>query len=241
MSAFGEIEGGADAVLDALEEAVGPDGTVAMPAFPLIGGMAEYLATDPVFDVRETPSRMGSVTERFRRRPGVRRSLHPTHSVAARGPLAEEIVAGHERAATPFGAGTPFVAMVDSGFRQLWLGTGIRIFTLYHSFECIREGGFPIEVFRDRPVGARCVTGDGSQLVVDTLVHDPEIASRKDNHRSEMLAHLLEVGVARRTALGRGEVLAAPMPELLRELEVLLRRGITIYDLPVNVPPARAS
>lgn len=239
MSAFGEVGGGPEAVLDALDEAVGPEGTVAMPAFPLVGGMDEYLASDPLFDVRETPSRMGAVTETFRRRPGVRRSLHPTHSVAARGPAAEELVRGHELADTPFGAGTPFEAMIERDFVQVWLGTGIRIFTLYHSFECLREGGFPIDVFAPERAPARCVDESGRELVVPTLVHDPVVSGQKDNRREQMLEHLVGAGVVRRSPVGRGEILGARMGPLLDELEVLLRRGVTIYRLPAPVAEAR--
>ena len=238
MSALGEVEGGSDTMLDAFEEAVGPQGTVALPAFPLAGGMHEYLATDPVFDVRETPSRMGAVTEAFRRRPGVRRSLHPTHSVAASGPAAEEVVREHADADTPFGAGTPFAAMIERDFVQVWLGTGIRIFTLYHSFECLRAG-FPIDVFEAEAVAARCVDEEGRERVVRTLVHDPGVSGRKDDRREGMLQHLLATGAVRRAPLGRGEVLGGRMQRLLDELETLLQQGVTIYNLPAGTADAR--
>ncbi|HEY7707686.1 MAG TPA: AAC(3) family N-acetyltransferase [Gaiellaceae bacterium] len=233
LSAFGEIEGGSQTVIDALDEVVGAEGLVAMPAFPLVGGTAEYLSTDPVFDVRETPSRMGALTERFRTSPGVVRSLHPTHSVAARGPGAEELVAGHDLAETPFGAGTPFARMIDRGMVQLWFGIGLRIFTLYHAFECLRPDGFPIEVFATERVDARVVDEDGRERTVSTLVHDPVVGGRKDDTRAAIKEHLLATGVLRETTLGRGEVMAARMPELMDELETLLQRGVTIYLIPV--------
>ncbi len=233
LSKFGEIEGGSQTVLDALDEVLGPDGTIAMPAFPLVGGTLEYLSTDPVFDVAKTPSRMGALTERFRTSPGVERSLHPTHSVAARGPGAEELVARHDLTETPFGAGTPFARMIDRGFVQLWFGIGLRIFTLYHAFECLRPDGFPIEVFQAERVDARVVDEDGRERTVSTLVHDPVVGGRKDPTRDTMRDHLLEAGVLRRTTLGRGEVMAARMPELMDELETLLQRGVTIYLIPI--------
>lgn len=233
LSRFGEIEGGSGTVLDAFEEVLGPEGLIAMPAFPLIGGTLEYLSTDPLFDVRSTPSTMGALTERFRTSPGVVRSLHPTHSVAARGPGAEELVAGHAEAATPFGEGTPFARMIERGMVQVWFGVGLRIFTLYHAFECLREGGFPIDVFHEERVDARVVDDEGRERTVSTLVHDPVTGSRKDPTREAIRDHLLAAGVLRRTTLGRGEVMAARMPELMIELETLLGRGITIYQIPI--------
>jgi aminoglycoside N3'-acetyltransferase len=239
LSSFGEIEGGSETVLQALDEVLGPDGLIAMPAFPLVGGTLEYLETDPVFDVRRTPSTMGALTERFRTAPGVVRSLHPTHSVAARGPGAEQLVAGHDLAETPFGEGTPFARMIEHGMVQLWFGVGLRIFTLYHAFECLRPGGFPIEVFLRRRVEARVIDDEGRERTVSTLVHDPAVGSRKDDTRAAIRDHLLETGVLRRTTLGRGEVMAARMPELMAELETLLGRGITIYRIPIHTSAER--
>lgn len=233
LSSFGEIEGGSQTVIDALDDVLGPEGLIAMPAFPLVGGTQEYLSTDPVFDLAETPSTMGALTERFRTSPGVVRSLHPTHSVAARGPGAEELVAGHDEAETPFGAGTPFARMIERGMVQLWFGVGLRIFTLYHSFECMRPDGFPIEVFAAERVNARVIDGEGRERTVSTLVHDPVVGAQKDNVRAPILEHLLATGVLKRTTVGRGEVMAARMPELMDELETLLQRGVTIYRIPI--------
>jgi aminoglycoside 3-N-acetyltransferase len=238
LSGLGHVDGGPATVIGAFEDVLGADGLIAMPAFPLVGGSAEYLASDPVFDVRSTPSRMGAVTEHFRRLPGVRRSLHPTHSVCARGPRAEELVRGHADASTPFGEGTPFARLIDRGAYQVWLGLGIEIFTLYHAFECLREGGYPIDVFHTQPVSARVVDEGGRERVVTTLVHDPAVATRKVASRAHMRRHLERTGVLETVRVGDGEILCARMPDLLDELETLLREGITIYDrrlLPARV------
>src|SRR5687768_2555684 len=56
MSAFGEIRGGPATTVAALEEVLGPEGLIAMPAFPLTGSGIDHLTAHPVFDVRETPS-----------------------------------------------------------------------------------------------------------------------------------------------------------------------------------------
>jgi|GEM_PF-237316 len=89
LSQFGYVAGGADAVIDALLEAIGPEGTLAMPTLSF-----SWVGRQP-YDAAKTPSRAGAVTEAFRKRPGVLRSPHPTHSVAALGPKAAEIVGGH--------------------------------------------------------------------------------------------------------------------------------------------------
>jgi hypothetical protein len=130
--------------------------------------------------------------------------------------------------------------MVERGTHQVWFGTGIRTFTLYHTFECLQGDAFPFAVFAPEPVPARCVDGEGRERTVATLVHDPAIGRHKDQTRAQMHEHLLRSGVMRSVPLGRGEILVARLPELMRELAVLLERGITIYQLPA-APAARVA
>jgi aminoglycoside 3-N-acetyltransferase len=89
LSRFGYVEGGADTVIDALLESIGEEGTLVMPAlsFSWLG--------NPPFEKEKTPSRVGTITEAFRKRKGVLRSSHPTHSICAFGPKAELIVSQH--------------------------------------------------------------------------------------------------------------------------------------------------
>jgi len=134
LSQLGYVKGGAEALIDALLEAVGPEGTVLMPSFPMTGTQREYLDSGATFDVRSTPSRSGEVTEVFRRRPEVLRSLHPTNPVCAWGRHAAELLRDHDRSLTAFGHETPYgrLAARDDTF-ILMLQTHIRSFQ--HHFE----------------------------------------------------------------------------------------------------------
>lgn len=236
MSPFGEIEGGADTVLGALGEVVGDEALVAMPAFPFTGSVLEHLRADPLFSLRSTPSAMGAVSERFRQLPRTARSLHPTHSVCARGPEAELLVEGHELAPTPFGAGSPYPRMMERDMKQVWFGTDVHAFTLYHTFECLLGDRFPIDVFLDRPFAVRCEDGDGRRRIVETLVHDPEVASHRirSRARQEVRRELLAAGVLAAAPLGRSEVLVCRIPAMFEVLDRLLERGLTIYDISID-------
>src|SRR5688500_2762369 len=95
LSRIGYVDGGAEAVVDAFLEVLGPAGTLAVPTFPFTGSMLAHVRSDPDFDVDETPSKMGAITEALRTRPGALRSLEPTHPVAALGPSAAFLVEDH--------------------------------------------------------------------------------------------------------------------------------------------------
>src|SRR5262249_26453978 len=123
LSQLGFVEGGAEKVVDALLEVVGPEGTVMVPTF-------NHGAAD-VFDVRTTPSRNGAVTEALRRRPEAYRSIHPTHPYAAIGKHAAALVAGHPEAGT-FGRRSPLGKLADLGGSILLLGVGMNRNTAAH-------------------------------------------------------------------------------------------------------------
>ncbi len=105
LSRFGHVVGGADAVIDALLAVVGPGGSVVMPAY---SNNVERLEKTPEeaavgiswktrilpYDPKTAAAWTGRITDTFWRRPGAVRGSNPTHSLAAIGPHAEELVQG---------------------------------------------------------------------------------------------------------------------------------------------------
>jgi aminoglycoside 3-N-acetyltransferase len=110
MSKLGWIIGGAEAVILALLAAVGNSGTIMMvtnngsntdpyewqhPPVPETWWQTIRDHT-PAYNPLTTPTRgMGVVPELFRTWPGAVRSAHPAFSLAALGPQADYLVAGH--------------------------------------------------------------------------------------------------------------------------------------------------
>lgn len=108
LSSFGNVEGGADALIDALLETVGEQGNVVMsthsanlsedkrtPEEKAIG--VSWLLKILPYDPDTTPVRTGIIPEIFRKRKGVIRGHHPSNSVAALGPKAKELSEGWHR------------------------------------------------------------------------------------------------------------------------------------------------
>jgi aminoglycoside 3-N-acetyltransferase len=74
-----------DLLIQAIEAAIGSSGTLLIPTFSY-----SFTKGEP-FDVLQTPSMVGIVSEHFRVLPGVCRSVDPIFSFACRGPRAQEL------------------------------------------------------------------------------------------------------------------------------------------------------
>jgi aminoglycoside 3-N-acetyltransferase len=155
-----------------LLEFCGKNRTLVMPTF-VLGGRSydkETYFRDHIYNVKRTPSEMGLLTEVFRRRPGVKRSLHPTHSVCAYGPLADELTSTHHKFPTRAGVGSPFEMM--SRRETVIAGLGIEYFrclTQTHTAEDIMGDEFPI-MFERKTIEAKIVDWEGKTIPYDLTI-----------------------------------------------------------------------
>ena len=115
-----------------MQELLGPEGTLLMPTFAFRGRQSNYVETHTHFDVQNTPSSVGILTEVFRKMPDVIRSYHPTHSVAGWGRYAKDILSTHHLGST-FGVTSPFYRLREYDGLVVGLGRRYRYaFTITH-------------------------------------------------------------------------------------------------------------
>ena len=127
--AIGKVKGGPETVLDALVEYMEP-GLLVIP-----GHTWSNTDENPVMDVLYTPTCVGILTELFRKRPGVIRSLHPTHAVCALGKDAASFVAGEEKMRTPCGKGGVHYKLWERDAQILLIGVTFSRSTYIHGIE----------------------------------------------------------------------------------------------------------
>ncbi len=149
MRSIGWVAGGPVAVIQALLDVLGDQGTLVMPAHtsdntdpaewqhPPVPLAWQQVIRDsaPGFDPRISPTRgMGAIPELFRTWPGAIRSNHPVTSFSALGPNAREITANHELDRS-LGEGSPLARLYDLGAFVLLLGVGYDRNTSFHLAE----------------------------------------------------------------------------------------------------------
>lgn len=130
MKSIGTVEGGVDTVLDALCEYM-QDGLLVLPTHTW-----SYINTDnPKFYLNSSKVCVGILPELFRKRKGVVRSLHPTHSVTAFGKDAEAFIEGSEQFDTPCARNSPYGKLLDRKADIMLLGVDLRKNTFIHGVE----------------------------------------------------------------------------------------------------------
>lgn len=171
MSALGHVVGGAETVVLALLDALGPGGTLVAytgwqdePPEDLAalddGAKEIYLEEHPAYDPRVALSRRdhGRVPEALRTWPGARHSGHPEAGVAALGPLAGDLTASHPYD-DAYGAGTPYARLVELGGQVAVLGAPLDTVTLVHHAEAVAKVPAKRRVSYGMPVIAQNAEG----------------------------------------------------------------------------------
>lgn len=113
LASLGNVEGGAETVIDAFLNVLAEDGTLVVPTF----------------------GALGIITEVLRRRPDAVHSIHPKASVAAVGAAAEAICRNHWQADMAHGPDTPYFRIADMGGYVCLLGVDQDRNTTLHTVE----------------------------------------------------------------------------------------------------------
>jgi aminoglycoside N3'-acetyltransferase len=216
LRSFGQVEGGAKAVIEALMEAVTSSGTLLMPSFNHAvifkdGGPGYYHPA-------ETPTFNGAIPDLFWRLPGVFRSLDPTHAFASWGKHAKRYVAYHHRTLT-MGPQSPLgLLFADDGYGLL-LGVSYGSNTFHHVVEM--STGAPCLGLRTEAYPV--VLQDGRKVIGRTWGWREAACPLTDHtvYQEEMEAS----GLHREVAIGNCRAILFRLQDCFQVIAKLLQRG----------------
>ncbi len=228
FDAFEGFQGKPSDVIGALQALAGPNGLLMMPTMIFSGTAVDYARSNPLFDVQRTPSRMGLVTELFRRSPGVVRSVHPTHPVALWGRDAEAVATGHHLALTPCGAGSPYAALLARRGKIVLLGTGINVLTFYHMLEELLEAELPVSPFTTEVYRLRSKLRDGQIVETECRLFEPAVSKRR--RLGKLVPFLKASGAWREARVGRLPIVVLGAEDVERTVRQMIKQGIHCYE-----------
>jgi aminoglycoside 3-N-acetyltransferase len=226
---LGYVDGGPKTVVDALMQVLGEDGHILMPSSPNAGLQLEYIQQTQVFDVAESPSKMGALSEYFRKLPNVKRSESPTEPVCAWGKKAEWIVSGHAHQLTPYTAQSPFARLVELKGKILYIGVTLdNAGTSLHLLEDAVQD-FPAEVYYPDLFQIRVKPVSGEEYQAEVKVHHPkQSALRKCD---ELLPLFVEKKAAFQSKIALADTWVFDAEKMVNTmLEAYYEHGITMYS-----------
>lgn len=235
-SAFSKIHTDcrAEDIIDLFIEYMDPKSNILMPAFPRASTMYEWMSDPRPFDVQRSPSAMGILTEIFRRRPDVHRSLHPTHTVCVRGPNSEYYVADHHKEPLAAGPLSPFARFHERNGQMVCIGVGVRNITANQvtndTFKAL-----PFETLLPGPM-TKTVINHGVETQVATLVVNPLTSPwRIDNFMPKLREfgkHYRDNGCLCSVPFGNTDISILDLRKVIALQIKLAKKGITIYHRP---------
>jgi aminoglycoside 3-N-acetyltransferase len=157
------------------------------------------------------------------------RSLHPTHSVCARGPAAGWLTQGHESSPYAFGRGSPFFKACSMDALIVTIGVDLNSVTAFHVDEGParrRDRGTPA-IYLPEPVAFALTDAAGRTTSYRGFVHDIELARIRDCER--MRGALLAAGAMQEVRTDMSALLGISMRGLVRVCLAELAAGRTIY------------
>lgn len=230
FNSFRGFQGGPADVVRTLQQVVGPGGTLLMPTVPFRRTAVEYALSDPVFDARRTVSRMGLVTETFRRSPDVLRSMHPTHSVAAWGSRAGAMIAGHERTPTPCGRLTPYGRLLECDGRILLAGVPANTMTFCYFVAEELEPRLSFPVLTEEKYPLRWKDEDGRMQVSHVRLFSP----RLDHDLGPLVGELKRRQQWQERRVGRLRLMLLRAREVYDAAVALAAKGMFVRERPVH-------
>ncbi|MDG2521164.1 aminoglycoside 3-N-acetyltransferase [Caulobacter segnis] len=214
MSKVGRLLHGPDALVGALRDAVGPDGTV-MAYVDWDGAYDELVDAEgrvppawrdhvPPFDpatsraIREN----GVLAEFVRTTPGALRSGNPGASVAAIGARAAWLTADHPLD-YGYGEGSPFAKLVEAGGKVLMVGAPLDTLTLLHHAEHLAR--IPGKRVRRIEVPF-AVEGEVHWRMVEEFdTSDPVVGGLAEDYFARIVRNFLDGGQGAVGAVGAAE------------------------------------
>ena len=221
LSSLGYVEGGADAVIDALLETVGEDGTIVMPTYSSnreevertqreieLGVTYKYRILP--YDRDKTPSWTGTIPETFSKRKQAVRDTDPVHSLTAIGPRANEIIEDWDK-------------LLDADGYVLLIGVGLSVCSAMHLAE--ERVQLPPRILEALEPPAELIEMYGPDLGWPEW----DIGYGPYPDFSKMEKPCEEHGITRKAKIGEAEVKLLRLTELIDLYAKYLKRSPDIF------------
>src|SRR5690554_534957 len=236
MTEFYNYKGTGVELIDKIIEVIGEEGTLMMPAYPKDKSklMRSTQADNNIdFDVNNTPSGAGYLTEVFRTYPGVQRSINLQHSVCAYGKLAEFFTSEHHLSITAWDEKSPYYKMSQMKTLVFALGLPYFLGTMIHCTESILQSKYKyFQLFFTKEKECKYKDVDGNIKTYRYLTHN--FARRRS--KKKIIKKYFDKNEFKNTTISNLRIEMVDAKYTLDLFLQLAEKGITMYSVPSPKP-----
>lgn len=179
-------------IIRILEERVGNSGTLIMPTF------SYSFCRNEVFDVINTPSTVGLLTECFRKSDGVVRSLHPIFSFSVWGNRKEEYI---DIGPDAFSLDSVYGKMLRDNGKILMLGAN-KGYTFYH----LAEEHVNVEHRYFKNFQGQMINTNGTIKAIQVPYFVRDLSFKSDLDEEKISTFLVENKLQKQVSFGKGTI-----------------------------------
>lgn len=227
MKAIGEVENGAETILDAFTQYLN-EGLLIFPTHT----WATINEKNNIFDPLTEPSCVGVLSNLFMKRPGVFRSWHPILSVAAVGKGAKEYVEGEENTDTACSRNGCLGKLYDMEGKILFIGCGLRSNTIIHGVEEWNQ--VPKRLTDDYKL-FKIRTPDGRLIDRPMRVHDHSRGDVSENY-GKIEEALLKNKIAHIGKIGDAKTYCCDAQKMVDLVSAFLKKEPDLFSDNIPIP-----
>ncbi|WP_275098473.1 AAC(3) family N-acetyltransferase [Sedimenticola hydrogenitrophicus] len=227
-------------MIEALKSTVGEEGLLAMPSMTYHNQSSrEFLESGKPVDIRRSPSKMGILSEVFRRNRAVQRSQSVTHPILVWGKGGTALIEGQAQNDKPFGKDSVFNRLLKLNGKVLCINTPFSSITFTHHLEDRIAGHLPFSLYESQPMTGILIDQAGNRRELKAFV----LSERANALRCEerLIQELDRHGIIQRSRIGNTRLLLVECQRMRDCVEEMYQKGKSFFDTPEENPEENKS
>ena len=152
--------------------------------------------------------------------------MHPTKSVCAIGPLAEELTSEHHKSIYPYDVNSPYYKLTKHNAKIIGLGVKTTYLSAVHCADDFLKDDYPVDPYHKMVFEVECVNYSGEKVIVKTLAHDMK---KMDFDLPKYFSTNIPDTICKDININGANFFRAEAAPLIQNLINLAKQGNTIY------------
>lgn len=223
------FQGSPLAMIESLKSTVGEEGLLIMPSMTYHNQSSrEFLETGKPVDLRRSPSKMGILSEVFRRNRAVQRSQSVTHPILAWGKGSKVLIEGQAQNDKPFGQDSVFGRLLKLNGKVLCINTPFSSITFTHHLEDRIAGHLPFPLYDAQPMTGILIDQAGNEKELKAFVLSELANSLRCEER--LVKELDRRGIIKRSRIGNTRLLLVECQRMRDCVDEMYKKGKSFFD-----------